>query len=96
MVSLISGITSTTLAIILFPLAIVMSRSLDGTMFIGFLGLSTIFIGLLGTICAAAKKLSTEDTPENKTDRAIANKGFWFSIIPTSIWIFIMILGSIR
>jgi hypothetical protein len=96
MISLISGITATTLGIILFPLTIVMGKNSNGIVFIGFLGLSTIFAGLLGTICAAVKRLSTEDTPETQIDRAIANKGFWFSIVPASIWIFIMILGSIK
>jgi steroid 5-alpha reductase family enzyme len=96
MASLISGITATSLGVILFPLSIAMGKSEGGVMFIGFIGISIIFVGLLGTIFAMTKRLSTENTPENEKDIAIANKGFWFSIIPALVWVFITIIGSIK
>jgi hypothetical protein len=95
MFSLICGITATTLGVILFPFTLVFAKTPSGVTFVGMIVLFTIFAGITGTICAIVKRLSTpDDTEENKNDRALAHKGFWFSIIPTIAWIFIMIIGS--
>jgi hypothetical protein len=97
MTSLICGITATTLGTILFPLALVMGKTHSGLTIVGFLGFVTISSGLVGTITAIVKRMSTlDDTEENKNDRALANKGFWFSVVPTAFWIFIVMLGSIN
>jgi hypothetical protein len=80
--SLTCGIITTTMSGILFPIAVI-TKSPSGVMLVGFLSIFTIFI--TGNLIV-----------EDQENRIIAKKGFWFSIIPTVFWIFIMIIGSAK
>lgn len=94
--SLTCGIITTTMSGILFPIAVI-AKSPSGIMLVGFLSIFTIFMGVAGIVSSTLKLLITgNEIVKDQDDRAIAKKGFWFSVIPTVFWIFVMILGSIK
>jgi len=94
--SLTCGIITTSMSGILFPIAII-TNSPSGIMLVGFLSIFTISMGLAGIVTSTVKLLITKnEIVQDQEDRIIAKKGFWFSIIPTVFWVFIMVLGSIK
>jgi hypothetical protein len=94
--SLTCGIITTTMSGILFPIAVI-TKSPSGVMLVGFLSIFTIFMGVAGIVSSTLKLLITGNLiVEDQENRIIAKKGFWFSIIPTVFWIFIMIIGSAK
>lgn len=94
--SLTCGIITTVMSGILFPIALI-TKSEGGITFVGFLAVFTILAGVIGIVTSTVKLLITgNEIVKDQDDRIIAKKGFWFSVIPTIFWIFIMILGSIN
>ena len=97
MFSLICGVISTIIGVVMFPLAIGFSRTPNAAAFIGFLGFITMFSGIAGTIASIVKLSSTdENNPDDKNDRALARKGLWFSVIPSGVWIILIAIGMSR
>lgn len=90
------GIIATVMSIILFPLAMITNSS-AGIVFLGFIAIFITFTGIVGIIASTIKLLITgNEIVEDQENRIIAKRGFWFSLIPTIVWIFIMIIGSIK
>jgi hypothetical protein len=94
--SLTCGIITTVMSGILFPVAVI-TKSPSAVMFVGFIALFTITMGVAGIVTSTVKLLITgNEIVQDQDDRAIAKKGFWFSVIPTVFWIFTMIIGSVK
>ena len=94
--SLTCGIITTVMSGILFPVAVI-TKSPSAVMFVGFIALFTIFAGVTGIVTSAVKLIITgNEIVQDQDDRVIAKKGFWFSVVPTVFWLFVLLLGSIN
>lgn len=92
--SLMCGITATTLSAFVLPIALI-AKSEAGIALLGFIAVSSVVAGLIGSISSIVKLIITKnEIVQDQEDRIIAKKGFWFSAIPTIVLIFIMMIGS--
>jgi uncharacterized membrane-anchored protein len=96
MVSLACGIITTVFGVVMFPLSVVAGKSAGGITFLGMIAIVMMLTGLLGTVCGATKLMSSDPSvlTGDNSDRKIAVKGLWLSVVPVVIWIFLMMLGA--
>jgi hypothetical protein len=95
--SLILGIITTCLGAVLLPLSMIVT-GVGGATVAGFIALTALFLGFIGTVCGVTKIVIGHDnvppTALDEQNKAIAIKGLWFSAVPFAILSFLMILGS--
>lgn len=96
MFSLICGIITTSLGVIMFPFAAIAGKGSGGAVaFVGFIAIFMFITGLAGIVTSSAKLLATDSNNEDeKADRKVATKGLWFSVVPVVVWMFFMVIGS--
>lgn len=96
MFSLICGIITTSLAVILFPFAVIAGVGSGGALvFVGMFAILMFMTGFAGIVTSVVKLLATDsNNDEEKADRKVAMNGLLFSIIPVFVWMFIMVVGA--